>query len=275
MTLDDALQRADYGSALAMLDAELRATPNPRKLFLSVAMKGFLEDFDGALKDLEELDRQLPAKGFGVAFAHVLENGRVWCRRQTVPDFPNFRVSLGGELPRWSMAHAEAIRLHARGEFEKARQQLEQVKPQVRPAPGQVFFVSGQRMSFADLRDADDLTGPHLVCSVPQALLDLPFAHIAELKFFPSRGYQDRLWKPAQVKTWGGDEGLVRVYAYYVGTAGHASEAVRKLDATLGDCRHGYSVNLGQRDWQFLADGEEGNRSLVGIHRVERIVFRQ
>jgi protein involved in temperature-dependent protein secretion len=275
MTLDDALQKAEYTSAVAILDAELRVAPDPNTLFLSMELRGFLEDFDGALKDLETLDRQNPARRLGEQFAHVLENGRVWCRRQTVPDFPNFRASLGAELPPWSKAHADAMRLHARGEFEKAREKLEQLKPQIRPATGQVFFASGQSLSFADVSDADDLTGPHLVCSVPQALLDLPFAHLAELEFYPARGYQDRLWKPARVKTWDGDEGLVRVYSYYVGTAGHASEHIRRLNATLCNRQHGYSVGVGQRDWQFLAEGADGNSSLIGIHRVEKVVFQQ
>jgi protein involved in temperature-dependent protein secretion len=275
MTLDDALQQGNYKAAVAMLDTELRASPDPAKLFMSVELRGFLEDFDGALSDLEELDRQLPGRGVSEEFGPVLVNGRVWCRRQTVADFPNRRASLGAELPAYSMEYAEAVRLHARGEFESTRQHLEQVKPQVRPAPGELFFAQGQSIAFADVRDADDLTGPHLVCSHPEALLDIPFAHLAELEFFPGRGFQDMLWKPARVKTWTGEEAFVRVYSYYVGTGGHESEYVRQFRITQCEHEHGYAIGFGQRDWQFLADGDNGGMSLVGIHRVERIDFRQ
>jgi protein involved in temperature-dependent protein secretion len=188
MTLDDALQQGDYQAAVAMLDAQLKASPDPDKLFMSVELKGFLEDFDRALRDLEDLDRQLPGHGISEEFGHVLSNARIWCRRQTVPDFPNRRASLGAELPAYSMAYAEAIRLHAGRQFEAAREQLEQAKPQVKRAPGELVFAQGRSMPFADVRDVDDLTGPHLVCSHPQALLDIPFAHIAELEFPPGGG---------------------------------------------------------------------------------------
>jgi protein involved in temperature-dependent protein secretion len=272
MTLDEALQQGDYKSAVSILDAELKAAPDPGKLFMAVELKGFLEDFDGALRDLQELDRQLPGRGFLEEFSHVLVNGRVWCRRQTVPDFPNSRASLGEEVPGYSVAWVEAVRLHGRGEFEGARQQLERAKALVSPSPGELIFARGQTKTFDDLRDADDLTGPHLVCSHPQALLDIPFAHIAELEFFPGQGFQDMLWKPARVKTWGGAEAVVRVYAYYVGTGAHESEYIRQFRITECQHEHGYAVGYGQRDWQFLT--EEG-MSLVGIHRVERIVFRR
>lgn len=74
---------------------------------------------------------------------------------------------------------------------------------------------------------------------------------------------------------WSGDEAFIRVYSYYVGTGGHESEYVRQFRITLCDHEHGYAVGFGQRDWQFVADGDEGGRSLVGIHRVERVIFRQ
>src|SRR5947209_2483622 len=102
MTLDDALEQGDYKAAVAMLDAELKASPDPGKLFMSVELKGFLEDFDGAMKDLDELDRQLPGRRFFEAFSHVLSNGRAWCLRQTVPDFPFERSSLGTAPPDYS-----------------------------------------------------------------------------------------------------------------------------------------------------------------------------
>src|SRR5262245_29411328 len=99
MTFDEVLQGGDYKAAVAMLDAQLKVSPDPGKLFMSVELKGFLEDFDGALQDLAELNKQLPGRGFSEEFGHVLANGRVWCRRQTVADFPNRRASLGAELP--------------------------------------------------------------------------------------------------------------------------------------------------------------------------------
>jgi protein involved in temperature-dependent protein secretion len=274
MTLDDALKQGDYRSAVAILDAELKTTPDPGKLFMSVELKGFLEDFDGALKELQELDRQLPGRGVLEEFGHVLVNGRTWCQRQTVPGFRAPRAVLGEEFPGYSKACAEAIDLHSCGEYARAQQVLEQARSQAPQVPGELIFVQGGTKVFADLRDADDLTGPHLVCSHPKALLDIPFACIAELEFFPKRGYQDMLWKPARVRTWGGDEAVVRVYSYYVGTGGHGIAPIRQLRATYCDHRLGYSVGFGQRDWKFLA-GDDGSMSLVGIHRVGRIVFRQ
>jgi hypothetical protein len=36
--------------------------------------------------------------------------------------------------------------------------------------------------------------------------------------------------------------------------------------------RNGYAVAVGQRDWVFQSGGSQ---ALIGIHRVEKIVFRQ
>lgn len=125
MTLDEALQQGDYHSAVTMLDAELRTAPDPGKLFMAMELKGFLEDFDGAIADLEALDPLLADRGIRDEFRPVLVNARTWCRRQTVPDFESRRASLGTEIPAFSMAHAEAIRLHARGDYQQAGAQLE------------------------------------------------------------------------------------------------------------------------------------------------------
>src|SRR5262245_62931024 len=157
MTLDEAIQQGDYAEAVALLE-ELKAGPDPGKLFMRAEMKAFLEDFDGALSDLEELDRQEPGRGTLAQFGPVFTNAREWCHRQTVAGTPAKRASLA-ETPAWARGYCLALMCHARGDFAQANQELEQAQRLLTPTPGELTFVGGRTMAFTDLRDADALTG--------------------------------------------------------------------------------------------------------------------
>ncbi len=272
MTLNDALQQGQFQQALELLDALLQESAEPGKLFLAFELKCFLQDFDGAFADLQRLAGVAPDQGILEEFGPVVANTRRWCARQTDAQFDHQRASLGG-LPDYSMLFDAALRLHAAGDYPQAKDRLQQAKLQTPNVGGELLFANGKSLSFSDLQDVDDLTGPHLVCSHPRILLDIPFSQISQLEFSQARGYQDSLWKPCFIKTWSGDQGYVRVYSYYVGTGVHQSEYIRMLRAT--ECEHdsGYSVAFGQRDWQVTSESED-SVSLVGIHRVQKITFR-
>lgn len=272
MSLDDALAQGDYQHAVELLDAELRESADAGKLFMAVELKCFLQDFDGAMCDLERLAETLSDEALLEEFRPVITNARLWCDRQTIANSGSQRASVGG-LPDYSMLFDDALHFHAAGDHAQAAIQLDQAKADVPPAGGELTFGDGDTISFRDLWDADDLTGPHLVCSHPQALLDIPFSQISELEFLAPRGFQDTLWKPCIVKTWTGDEAFVRVFSYYVNTGNHQSEYIRQLRMTR--CKHetGYAIAFGQRDWQFKSTEDDDIVHLVGIHRVERIAF--
>ncbi len=272
MSLEDALAQGDYQAAVDLLDAEQQASVDAGKLFMAVELKCLLQDFDGAMTDLETLAQSLSDEAVLEEFRPVITNAQTWCHRQTIANSGSQRASIGA-LPDYSMLFDEAMRLHAAGDHKQATNKLDKAKPEVPPAGGEVQFGEGNSMSFRDVWDADDLTGPHLVCSHPQALLDIPFSQISELEFLPPRGFQDTLWKPCIVKTWNGDEAFVRVFSYYVGTGKHDSEYIRQLRMTQCEHETGYSIASGQRDWQFTSAENDGSMSLVGIHRVQKVTF--
>jgi protein involved in temperature-dependent protein secretion len=273
MSLDDALRQGDFASAVRMLEHDLRSAPDPNKLFLLVELKGYLEDFDGADADLRSLEALLPGRGYLEEIGPILANARVWCYRQTVADFKSRRAALSVDLRSYSVSYGEAVWLHARGESKKAQHQLDRARREVSPAPGELTRANGETTMFSELWDADDLTGPHLTCSHPRGLLDIPFADIAEVEFFPVHSFVDSIWKPARVRTWRGEQILVRVYAYYVGTAKHKMELVRQCRLTVFDDKPGYRVAYGQRDWQMDSLKHQGGMSLVGIASVKNIRF--
>jgi protein involved in temperature-dependent protein secretion len=273
MTLEDAIQQGDYQSAIELLDAELKASTDPGKLFMSVELKCFLQDFDGAITDLERLAQDVSYDNLLKEFRPVIANAQTWCHRQTIAEFPNQRASIC-TLPDYSMLFDDALRLHAAADHSLAKTRLDQAKPLVPKAGGELQFWEGNSLSFADLWDADDLTGPHLVCSHPQALLDIPFAQISEVEFLPVPGFQYTLWKPCIVRTQNGDETRVHVFSYYVDTGKHEFEHIRKLRMTQFERDTGYCVGYGQRDWQVTGEDNEGSISLVGIHGVQKITFR-
>lgn len=273
MMLDDLLRAADYRGAVAILEADPRDDPGKR--FMAMELKAFLEDFEGALFELEGVERLLPDRGIAQEFDPVLRRASDWVRRQTDPAAEIRRTSLCDPPSPFASFYDQAMRHHARREFASAKGRLEQARLLLPRVRGVATLVEGSETPFGDLWDADELTGPHLICVRGESLLDIPFASLAMIEFRPPRGFQDVLWKPARLRTWEGAQADVRVFACYVGSGIDPSPAVRQLRLTRMDHHCGYAVGHGQRDWHCAAPDDPTRISLIGIGRIARIDFRK
>jgi len=273
MTLEEMLQSAAYRDAVALLDSE--PSDDPGQHFMSMELKAFLEEFDGALTELAAVDRLLPQPGIYQEFEPVLERARDWVRRQTDATFDSPRTSLAEPLAVFSQHFHEAMRCHASGSIAETQSGLDQARLLTPRVLGTATLNDEKQVAFSDLWDADELTGPHLVCVHESTLVDVPFASLALIEFLPPQGFQDVLWMPARLRKWNGDHAAVRVFASYVGTAHDPSSEVRHLRRTRFERRGGYTVGRGLRAWRLAGADDSKRISLVGINRVTRVDFRK
>ena len=269
--LDQALQTGDYEEAVKLLEGDPSTQSDPGKLFMVVELKTLLEDFDGATTDLEKLSQLEQGDVIKAEFEHIIVNARLWCQRQAVPELGDKRLGFD-DTPKHAFVYTMAMHFHADGQKDMTKNILEQAQTEIPKTAGKLYYTNGRSMAFSDARDADDLTGPFLTCSLPEGLFDVPFTHLAEIEFLPRKGFVDSLWNPAHITTRTGSKAFVRVFAYYVGTGQHESAPVRKLGMTTWDNSNGYAVAYGQRDLKFFT-GNGGGMALVGINQVARIMF--
>ncbi|MBX9677321.1 MAG: hypothetical protein K2X38_01070 [Gemmataceae bacterium] len=273
MTLEEMLLSAAFRDAVALLDAE--PSDDPGQHFMAMELKGFLEDFDGALAELRAVEQLLPDRGIQQQFEPLLLRVKDWVRRQTDPRADVARSSMAEPLSAYSQFFDQAIREHAAGEFAEAKQSLDHARlltPRVR---GVATMTDEKQVAFSDLWDADELTGPHVVCVHEQTLADVPFASLAMIELQPPHGFQDVLWIPARVRTWSSDQAMVRLFASYVGSAHDSSAEVRQLRRSRFERRGGYAIGRGLRAWRLVSADDPARISLVGINRIARIDFRK
>jgi protein involved in temperature-dependent protein secretion len=273
MTLEEMLHAAAFRDAVSMLDAE--PSDDPSQHFMAMELKAFLEDFDGALAELHAVEQLLPERGIRHEFEPLLLRAKDWVHRQTHAEADARRSSLAEPLTAYSQFFDQAMRDHAAGIYSEAITALAHARRLTPRVRGIATMADEKQVSFSDLWDADELTGPHLVCVHEQTLVDVPFASLAMIEFQPPQGFQDVMWMPARVRAWTSDQAMVRVFASYVGTAHDASAEVRQLRRTRFERRTGYAVGRGLRAWRLASADDPARISLVGINRIARIDFRK
>ncbi|MFO0864018.1 MAG: type VI secretion system accessory protein TagJ [Gemmataceae bacterium] len=273
MTLEEMLHAAAFRDAVAMLDAE--PSDDPAQHFMAMELKAFLEDFDGAMVELHAVEKRLPDRGIRQEFEPLLMRAKDWVHRQTEAHAEGHRSSLAEPLTPYSQFFDQAMHDHAAGIYSETIDSLEHARRLTPRVRGIATMADEKKVGFSDLWDADELTGPHLVCVHEQTLADVPFASLAMIEFLPPQGFQDVLWMPARVRAWSSDQASVRVFGSYVGTAHDASAEVRQLRRTRFDRGTGYAVGRGLRAWRLAAADDPSRISLVGINRIARIDFRK
>jgi hypothetical protein len=158
---------------------------------------------------------------------------------------------------------------HAQGDAGAARAAHEEAKGLHAPVRGVLEYRNGQSKPFEDLVDTDELTGPTLPCYDGDALLDIPYRDLLQIRLLEAKTTLDVMWFPAELTLVDGSTLTVRIPSLYPGTGQASRASVRTGQETIWSYDAGYAVGQGQRDFRGkTADGGAfmtGMLNLIGI----------
>lgn len=272
--IEQHLAEGDFLEALRLIEAELARTPSAERLLMSFNVRVRLEDYDGAQRALEEMEKLDPGVADGVTFLHhCAELERLHSLRRKDAELAKERGALKEPQP-FSRSYLQAAVRHATGEFSEAARALEEGARSAPKVPGTLTRTNGTRVRFSDLTDSDELTGPHLPCFQGGTVLDVPFSELRSIQFDKPNSSMDVVWVPAALQTLDGGKFETRVPSLYPGTGLHGHAPVRLGEMTVWHHEpHGYAVAFGQRDLKLTH--EEGGMGMVGLLQVARIDFEE
>ncbi|NTX58093.1 type VI secretion system accessory protein TagJ [Myxococcus sp. CA039A] len=270
--IEQHLAEGSFQEALRLIEAEVSKAPSGERLLMAFNVRVRLEDYDGALRALEDLEKLEPEVSEAVTFLHhCAELERLHSLRRKDAERAKERGALQAPQP-FSRAYLQAAVSHAKGEFSDAARALEEGARSAPKTSGMLTRTNGVRVRFSDLTDSDELTGPHLPCFQGGTVLDVPFSELRSIQFEKPKSSMDVVWLPAQFQTLDGREVETRVPSLYPGTGLHDNAPIRLGEMTAWHHDpHGYAVAFGQRD--FKLTHEDGGMGMVGLLQVARIDF--
>lgn len=270
--IEQHLAEGDFREALQLLEAELSLAPSTPRWLMAFNVRVRLEDYAGAQRALEELEKLDPGVSDAVTFLHHCAGlERLHSLRRKDAELARERGALREPRP-FSRSYLKAAVHHATGGFSEAALALEEGARLAPRVSGTLTRTTGVRVRFSDLTDTDELTGPHLPCFRGGTVLDVPFSDLRAIQFERPNSSMDVVWVPALLQTLDGRELETRVPSLYPGTGLHESAPVRLGEMTAWEHEpHGYAVAFGQRD--FKLSHEEGGMGMVGLLQVARIDF--
>jgi protein involved in temperature-dependent protein secretion len=267
--VDEALGRGDLAQAARIAETHVRERPTPETWLQIFKIRAMLCEFDAAAQALARVAQSKPDLGPGLdLFRSLLELDRFLFWRLRDPATAANRTSIGLPPPE-ALLHVKAAWQHASGDFAGAAATLREAAQAHRPNPGQLTTWRGASVAFADLRDADALTGPCVFAAGgPQGPpLDLWFPMLRSIEFEQPKAHIDTLYLPAVVTPRQGAPMRVRIAPCYPGFGIHPEALVRLARTTEFEHDKGYAIAHGQRDYHV--DG-----ALTGILQIQSIVFR-
>lgn len=273
MSLDDLMERAQFGEALT----ELRALTDgpgadPGMLLMRFNMEVRLQLFDAAYVTMDRLCAAAPnvapvMKPLGLA----ARAEQLATERLSSADLAQKRSTMGIPPPQ-ALALGKAMFLHAQRDHQGAAEAIKEARSLTAPLSGMIEFNDGQQMPFTALVDTDELTGATLPCYNGATLLDLAYSQINMVKFLPIKTSFDGMWRPADVILSDGQALSVRVPALYPGAGVDPDEQIRAGTSTQWSHDTGYAVAKGQRDLSLTTS--DGGSALVGVQRISAIYFK-
>ena len=257
----------DLVRALELIEDDQKQGCTTDNTFMAVIIKTILEDFQGALQAVELLTNTGARGGrLGPEMEHCVRAEMHLAKARHDPTVAGRRVTLGLP-PVHAPLYAQAAAQHVSGQYEQAKQTLDEAEQKTPPTKGTITTKDGKNESFSNLMDSDVLTGPHLVAIVPNSVLHLPFSSLSQVDFIPPGLLNDHYWLPCRICCKDGNETLARVPMLYSGSGLREDRFVRVGRETLWDYDKGYAIGLGQRD--FWLDGPRTR--VMGILDVQMI----
>lgn len=174
--------------------------------------------------------------------------------------------------PPHDLLYARAEHAHASQDHAAAKAALDEIA-RIRPRTrGTITTTAGTTVRFADIVDADDLTGAIFPVYYQGQIYDLPFSELRSLELLPKGDPFHWLWPSVTFATKGdGPRGTVAFPALYVGSTTQPAPDVRAGRTTVFDHQLGYALAAGLRDFWVFDEG--GGKRLMGLGHFATIVF--
>lgn len=260
-TVAELLQKGNLSGAMERALQDVAERPDDHSArFVLFELLVLQEDFDGADAQLARLKDSSPdISQSAELYAGLIAAERARHRfRHTGEGAPSFLA----KPPAWAAAFGRAAVLLGKGDLAGGAAHLKEAWDHAPVVAGWVDSVP-----FRSVRDADDVLGPFLEVLVPGRCCWIPFAQIESVRFAPPRGFQEVIWRPAEVEIREGPKGRFWVPSVYSGTG--AREDIERLGRVTafeypiaGVCR-----GFGQRDLKL------DDSLLMGILSVSSLVI--
>lgn len=270
MTVEQHMERGDLAAALELLTAQIAGNaPDPGQVLMAFNLEVRLQRFDAADRTIHRLFQLAPqlAGPLGEFAANARAEARM-VARQTDPAIAGKRAGIGMPPPH-ALTYVKAAVHHAQRDYPTVVAALAEARQHTPKTAGTLIRRGGAAVTFTDLVDSDDLTGPILPCYEGDAVLDLAYSELRSITFLDRRTSFDTMWVPAEIVPVTGKPLRAKVPAFYAGTFVASDRTVRSGSVTLWDHAHGYAEAIGQRDLKLI--GPENRTSMVGILQVQRI----
>lgn len=267
--LDSLLKRGELRQALELARAQLAHHAEPDLLLLAFGLEVRVHEFDHAATTLARLIELAPqAKGGLEAYGRYARAEKRRVERLTDPEAAGNRSAILAPPPH-VLSYSAAAVAHARGEHAAATAALEEANAARPRMSGTLVRHSGATVRFIDLIDLDALTGAVLPCFGGDALLDVPYSQLRNVKFHPGQTALDALWLPTELLFTDGTAARVRVPSLYTGSGLSAIAGTRTGNTTMFFYETGYAIGAGQRDLELHT--EDGARTMVGITAIAEL----
>lgn len=252
------LKAGDAASALAALQAEVRAKPADSKLrvflFQLLAVLGQWERALNQLKVCAEMEASaLPmAQTYREAIRCELLRGKVFAG-DTAP-------VVFGEPEQWIALLIESLAIGVRGEPTEAEELRARAFEE---APVTTGMLDGK--PFVWIADADSRLGPVLEAIVNGKYYWIPFHRLAKVDFDEPEDLRDMVWFPARLRYSNGGESVALIPSRYAGSEAAADSAIALgRRTTWTEVSTGTFHGLGQR----LLSTDQGDRALLDIRSI-------
>jgi protein involved in temperature-dependent protein secretion len=254
MSIDDAIESGEWATAQALIHDALAVERDPAMLCHLFEVQVVTEQFEEAERTLGEItDRDATDSGTLEILAQCLRGDRLFAARRANPELVPEPDRFGSDV--LVQAHRAALAHHARGEYGRARDLLRSARDRDSQPGGEVIDHSGIKRRFMAVTDADELTGPYLVCTTVEGICEVPFHRVRRLEIGPGATPPDLFWRPAVCWLRGEEEPLVvRIPALYPGTGRHPEPDVRSARLCVKDYGRGYAIASGPRALAFKTE---------------------
>lgn len=262
-SVSELLQNGKVAEALAAARAEVDAAPADHGArFVLFELLALHDEWSGAREQLSALKQTARDATAGVdLYAGILEAEQARARllREGAGS-----VSFLAPPPPWVLGFVNAATLLGKADVQGAAAALGDAWKTAPVVPG---WSDG--VAFKSIRDADDLLGPFLEVVVPGRYCWVPFAQLSSIRFDKPRGFQDVIWRPAELEFHEGPKARVWVPSVYCGTGSRSDEEKLARLTTFEYPTKGLCRGYGQRDLRL------DETLLMGLLSVGSLVIDQ
>jgi type VI secretion system protein ImpE len=262
-TIAELLQKGDLSGAMGMARSEVDRHPSDQGArFVLFELLMIHDDFDTACDQIKALGKVSPEGSGTIDFWLGLVDAER--HRHRFLSTGQGSMAFLAKPPPWVRGFCDAAAAVCKQPSAATATILANAWKSVPTVTG---WIDG--VAFRSMRDADEVVGPFLEALVPGRWCWIPFAQISAVRFDAPRGFQDVIWRPAQVSLADGPDLRVWVPSLYSGTGARSNDEKLARLTTFEYPAQGVCRGYGQRDLRV------NDALLQGILSIQSIVVDQ